>query len=82
GMRLLAMWDNGFRVITNKQRPIVTPEDLDGLRIRTPNSRQRVAMFNALGANATPLAFGEVYSALDQGVIDGQENPAHVAMSS
>ncbi|APX91998.1 C4-dicarboxylate ABC transporter [Halomonas sp. 1513] len=82
GMRLLAMWDNGFRVITNKQRPVVTPEDLDGLRIRTPNSRQRVAMFNALGANATPLAFGEVYSALDQGVIDGQENPAHVAMSS
>lgn len=82
GMRLLAMWDNGFRVITNKQRPIVTPDDLDGLRIRTPNSRQRVAMFNTLGANATPLAFGEVYSALDQGVIDGQENPAHVAMSS
>ncbi|SDL96806.1 tripartite ATP-independent transporter solute receptor, DctP family [Franzmannia pantelleriensis] len=82
GMRLLAMWDNGFRVITNNQRPIVAPEDLDGLRIRTPNSRQRVAMFNALGANATPLAFGEVYSALDQGVIDGQENPAHVAESA
>ncbi|WP_249977308.1 TRAP transporter substrate-binding protein [Vreelandella olivaria] len=82
GMRLMAMWDNGFRVITNNQRPIVTPEDMDGLRIRTPNSRQRVTMFNQLGANATPLAFSEVYSALDQGVIDGQENPAHVAQTS
>lgn len=82
GMRLLAMWDNGFRVITNNARPIVTPEDLGGLRIRTPNNRQRVTMFNHLGANATPLAFGEVYSALDQGVIDGQENPAHVVQTA
>lgn len=82
GMRLLAMWDNGFRNITNNVRPIVVPEDLDGLRIRTPNNRQRVTMFNHLGANATPLAFGEVYSALDQGVIDGQENPAHVVQTA
>ncbi|MBE0487636.1 MAG: TRAP transporter substrate-binding protein [Halomonas sp.] len=82
GMRLLAMWDNGFRNITNNVRPIVVPEDLNGLRIRTPNNRQRVAMFNHLGANATPLAFGEVYSALDQGVIDGQENPAHVVKTA
>lgn len=82
GMRLLALWDNGFRVITNDVRPIVTPADLEGLKIRTPTSRQRVAMFNTLGANATPLSFGEVYSALDQGVIDGQENPAHVAATA
>lgn len=82
GMRLLALWDNGFRVITNRVRPIVTPADLQGLKIRTPTSRQRVAMFNALGANATPLSFGEVYSALDQRVIDGQENPAHIATSA
>ncbi|PAU78284.1 TRAP transporter substrate-binding protein [Halomonas salipaludis] len=82
GMRLLAMWDNGFRNITNNVRPVVVPEDLDGLRIRTPNNRQRVTMFNHLGANATPLAFGEVYSALDQGVIDGQENPAHVVQTA
>jgi tripartite ATP-independent transporter DctP family solute receptor len=82
GMRLAALWDNGFRVITNSTRPIVTPEDLRGLKIRTPNSRQRVAMFNTLGANATPLAFGELYSALDQKVVDGQENPAQIVDSA
>lgn len=78
GMVLAAMWDNGFRQITNKVRPIVVPADLDGLKIRTPTNKQRVEMFNTLGANATPLSFGEVYSALDQGTIDGQENPANV----
>lgn len=78
GMVLAAMWDNGFRQITNKVRPVVTPADLDGLKIRTPTNKQRVEMFNTLGANATPLSFGEVYSALDQGTIDGQENPANV----
>ncbi len=82
GMVLAAMWDNGFRQITNNVRPIVVPADLDGLKIRTPTSRQRVEMFNTLGANATPLSFGEVYSALDQGVIDGQENPAQVVDSA
>src|SRR6056297_2701183 len=78
GMVLAAMWDNGFRQITNAVRPIVTPADLEGLKIRTPTNRQRVEMFHTLGANATPLSFGEVYSALDQGTIDGQENPANV----
>ncbi|MFA8387282.1 MAG: TRAP transporter substrate-binding protein [Pelagibaca sp.] len=78
GMVLAAMWDNGFRQITNDVRPIVVPADLEGLKIRTPTSKQRVEMFNTLGANATPLSFGEVYSALDQGTIDGQENPANV----
>lgn len=78
GMVLAAMWDNGFRQITNNVRPVVTPADLEGLKIRTPTNRQRVEMFNTLGANATPLSFGEVYSALDQGTIDGQENPANV----
>lgn len=82
GMVLAAMWDNGFRQITNNVRPIVVPADLAGLKIRTPTSRQRVEMFNTLGANATPLSFGEVYSALDQGVIDGQENPAEVVESA
>ena len=82
GMVLAAMWDNGFRQITNSVRPIVVPADLEGLKIRTPTSRQRVEMFNTLGANATPLSFGEVYSAHDQGVIDGQENPAQVVDSA
>lgn len=82
GMVLAAMWDNGFRQITNNVRPIVTPADLVGLKIRTPTNRQRVEMFNTLGANATPLSFKEVYSALDQGTIDGQENPAQVVDSA
>ena len=82
GMQLAAMWDNGFRQITNSVRPIVVPADLEGLKIRTPTSRQRVEMFNTLGANATPLSFGEVYSALDQGVTDGQENPAQIVESA
>lgn len=82
GIVLAALWDNGFRVITNSVRPIVTPDDMRGLKIRTPTSRQRVAMFNTLGTNATPLSFGEVYSGLDQGVIDGQENPAQIAESA
>ena len=82
GMVLGAMWDNGFRQITNDERPITVPADLEGLKIRTPTSRQRVEMFNTLGANATPLSFGEVYSALDQGVIDGQENPADVVATA
>jgi TRAP-type transport system periplasmic protein len=82
GIVLSALWDNGFRVITNSVRPIVTPADLQGLKIRTPTSRQRVAMFNTLGANATPMSFGEVYSGLDQGVIDGQENPAQITESA
>jgi TRAP-type transport system periplasmic protein len=62
--------------------PSSPPPTWRGLKIRTPTSRQRVAMFNTLGANATPLSFGEVYSALDQGVIDGQENPAQIAESA
>lgn len=82
GMVLAALWDNGFRVITNSVRPIIVPEDLKGLKIRTPTSRQRVTMFNTLGANATPLSFGETYSALDQRVVDGQENPAQITESA
>lgn len=74
-IRMIAIWENGFRVITNNVRPIVTPDDLRGVSIRTPDSRPRMAMFEAMGANPGPLAFGEVYSALDTGVFDGQENP-------
>jgi tripartite ATP-independent transporter DctP family solute receptor len=82
GMELLALWDNGYRVITNNVRPIENPADLDGLKIRTPNSTFRVEMFQTLGANPTPLSFSEVYSALDQGVVDGQENPVNVVNSA
>ncbi len=75
GYRPLAVWENGFRQITNSKRPVVTPADLDGLKIRTPNSSWRVAMFKEYGANPTPMAFSEVFVALQTGVIDGQENP-------
>lgn len=75
GYRPLAVWENGFRQITNNTRPINTPADLDGLKIRTPNSSWRVSMFQKYGANPTPMAFSEVFVALQTGVIDGQENP-------
>lgn len=75
GYRPLAVWENGFRQITNNTRPINTPADLDGLKIRTPNSSWRVSMFQEYGANPTPMAFSEVFVALQTGVIDGQENP-------
>lgn len=75
GYRPLAIWENGFRHITNNERPINTPADLDGLKIRTPNSSWRVAMFREYGANPTPMAFSELFVALQTGVVDGQENP-------
>lgn len=75
GIRALAYWENGFRHITNNVRPIVKPEDLKGIKLRVPSGIWRVKMFKAYGANPTPLAFAEVYSALQSGVMDGQENP-------
>ena len=71
----LALTELGFRQITNNVRPINTIEDIRGLKIRIPNTPFRQVTFEALGANPTPIAFGETYAALRQGVIDGQENP-------
>ncbi|MCJ8144635.1 TRAP transporter substrate-binding protein [Ancylobacter sp. A5.8] len=71
----LHLTELGFRQITNNVRPISKPEDLKGLRIRIPNTPFRKTIFERLGANPTPIAFGETYAALRQGVIDGQENP-------
>lgn len=75
GLRLLGMWENGFRVITNNVRPIVRPEDLKGIKLRVPGGVWRVKMFRAYGANPAPLAYAEVFAALQSGVMDGQENP-------
>jgi len=72
---LLGLWENGFRMITNNVRPVTTPEDLRGIRLRTPKDPERMKMFAAFGASPTSMSFGEVFSALKQGVIDGQENP-------
>jgi TRAP-type transport system periplasmic protein len=75
GYRVIGVWENGFRQITNNKRPIVKPADLDGIKLRTPKGVWRVKMFKAYGANPTPLAFSEVFVALQTGAMDGQENP-------
>jgi TRAP-type transport system periplasmic protein len=75
GYEILAVWENGFRHITNNLRPIETPEDLQGIKLRVPSGKWRVKMFQAYDANPTPMAFAEVFTALQTGVIDGQENP-------
>jgi len=75
GYELLSVWENGFRHVTNRVRPIRTPTDLAGIKIRTPNSPWRVSLFRALDANPSPMPFAEVFMALQTGVMDGQENP-------
>lgn len=78
GLVYLSNWDWGFRNITNGKRPINAPEDVKGLKLRTPPEIQLQAAMTALGANVTQLAFNELYLALRQGVVDGQENPLSV----
>jgi len=75
GVKILGFWENGFRQITNNVRPIVKPEDLKGVKLRTPRGEWRVKMFQSYGANPSPMAFSEVFTALKTGVMDGQENP-------
>ncbi len=75
GYKVIAVWENGFRNITNNVKPIVGPQDLQGVKLRTPKGEWRVKMFKAYGANPTPMALSEVFVALQTGVIDGQENP-------
>ncbi|MFU1478233.1 TRAP transporter substrate-binding protein [Roseovarius sp. C7] len=81
GLRPVAFLEGGFRQITNNVRPINTPADLEGIKMRTPGSALRIKIFNAYGANASPLPFSELYSALQTGVFDGQENPVIWAKS-
>ena len=75
GMVGLAYWDNGFKVLSNNKHPIVLPKDCKGLKFRIMSSRVLEAQFKALGASPQVLPFSEVYSALEQGVVDGCENP-------
>lgn len=81
GLVGLGWLELGVRNVTNNTRPIASPEDLDGVKLRTMKVPAHVATFEALGANPTPMNFGEVYSALQQGVIDGQENPLAIITS-
>ena len=75
GLVGLAYWENGFRMLTNSSRPVHSPEDLKGLKIRTMENPIHLAAFRTMGSNPTPMAFGELFSAMQQKVVDGQENP-------
>lgn len=81
-LKHLAYWEDGFRQVTNNTRQINAPEDFEGLSIRVPESTVRIETFEALGANPLPMSFSEVFTALQQGAIDGQENPLSVVESS
>ncbi|QHJ70064.1 TRAP transporter substrate-binding protein [Planococcus halotolerans] len=71
----LAYWENGFRDVTNSERAIETASDFEGLKLRTMENDLHLDAFKALGANPTPMAFGELFTAMQQGTVDGQENP-------
>ena len=75
GVKALGFWENGYRCTTNSKKEIVHPEDLQGMKIRTMENKVHMATYSALGATPTAMAMGEVFSALQQGTIDGQENP-------
>ncbi len=78
GLVMLSHWEYGFRNITNSQHPINTPADVAGLKLRTPPELQIVAAMEGLGASTTQIAFPELPNALNQGVVQGQENPVGV----
>jgi tripartite ATP-independent transporter DctP family solute receptor len=82
GLHALAWGEQGFRHITSNRGPIETPADLEGLKIRTMENPVHIEAFRALGAAPTPMAWPEVIGALQQGAIDGQENPLSVIVSA
>ena len=75
GLKVLAVWENGYRHITNNKHPIKVPADLQGIKLRVPEGKWRLKMFQAYGANPSPMKLSEVFTALQTGVMDGQENP-------
>ncbi len=79
---ILSWWENGYRHITNNRGPIKTPADLKGLKTRVTPDKMRLDTFTLLGASPAPLAFGELYSALQQKVFDAQENPLSIIYTS
>ena len=78
GIRALAISELGYRNFTNNKRPVQTPADMKGLKIRTMENPIHMAIVRSLGADPTPISFGELYSALQQGIVDGQENSVGV----
>jgi len=75
GIRTLAMYESGFRTITTRDTKVEMPDDMKGIKFRVVNNPLNVATFKALGANPTPMALSEVFTALQQGTVDGQDNP-------
>ena len=82
GLHTLCFFENGFRHFTNNVRPITVPEDLKGLKLRSSPLELRIQMFESMGASITPMTMGEVYTALQQGTVDGQENPCGIILTS
>lgn len=80
--KVLAWAENGFRHVTNSQRPIENPEDLDGIKLRTMEVSSHQKAFQEMGADPTPMGWGEVFTSLQQEVIDGQENPLTIIYQS
>jgi len=79
GLKLLGYMENGIRHLTNNVRPVATPADMAGLKIRVMSNKIYIETIKSLGGSPTPMAFGELYSAMQQGTVDGQENPsAHI----
>ena len=82
GFKALAWAENGFRHMTNSKRGVKSPDDLKGLKMRTMENPVHIAAYKGLGIITTPMAFPEVFTALQQGTVDGQENPLPVIMSA
>ncbi|MCI8513410.1 MAG: DctP family TRAP transporter solute-binding subunit [Lachnospiraceae bacterium] len=82
GLIGLAWWENGFRNITNNKVAVRLPEDIKGMKIRTMENDVHLAAFKAFGANPTPMAFSELYTAMQQGTVDGQENPLAIIVGN
>jgi tripartite ATP-independent transporter DctP family solute receptor len=82
GLVGLVYWENGFRNLTNNKRPINKAEDLDGIKLRVMQNPVYLESFKMLGANAIPMAFSELFSALETKAVDGQENPYNTILSS
>ncbi|PWC52464.1 TRAP transporter substrate-binding protein [Azospirillum sp. TSO22-1] len=82
GLVGLVYWENGFRNLTNSKRPVTKAEDLGGIKLRVMQNPVYIDMFNRFGANAVPLAFAELFTALETGTVDGQENPVTTIQSS
>lgn len=81
GFKALSMWENGFRNLTNNKREINSVADVKGLKIRTMENRMHQALWRELGVDPVPMAWGDAYTAMQQGAIDGQENPLPIILA-